>query len=393
MRVDPRGRDSAEIAAAKIEETPKKARDLLNVYNNMHQRRDRQKLEPLDITTNRYIKSKQDLVDYERHILKEMGFSMAVEHPHKFLLSMTKSVLEVQSTEFLCTSWNFVNDSLRTPMCVRYKPEVIASAAIYLAGRQHNIPLPENPPWWELFNTEKDDILRIVHTIRELYGRPKAAYINVLKPKKKRSPPPKLAPPTEPKTDAKPDDSDVNGKDDKPDALTKPNKNIRPPAKFDPSEDEVTDDQAESKDDGERKRTSGSSGDDGERKRPPPPPGKEDNDKKAKRTESGTKARDDADRRRGRDDGRREDRDRSRRSRSREYDDSPRGRDRDRDSSPRKARSDRDRSRSRDRDDRGYDRDRERSDRRRDRDYDDRDRDRRDRGRDDRDRDRRDRKR
>ena len=42
-------------------------------------------------------------------------------------------------------------------MCVRFKPEVIATAAIYLAARDLNIKLPESEPhpWWGLFDTTK----------------------------------------------------------------------------------------------------------------------------------------------------------------------------------------------------------------------------------------------
>ena len=44
-------------------------------------------------------------------------------------------------------SWNFVNDSLRTDVFVRYQPETIASACIYLSARKLNIPLPKKPAW------------------------------------------------------------------------------------------------------------------------------------------------------------------------------------------------------------------------------------------------------
>jgi hypothetical protein len=50
--------------------------------------------------------------------------------------------------------------SLRTIIPLRFKPEVIACACIYMAARILQVPLPEDPaPWWELFDATKADIL------------------------------------------------------------------------------------------------------------------------------------------------------------------------------------------------------------------------------------------
>ncbi len=61
--------------------------------------------------------------------------------------------------EFAQKAWNFLNDSLRTTMCVRFRPEVMAAAGIFLASRTLGIALPENPPWWEVFDATKQRIL------------------------------------------------------------------------------------------------------------------------------------------------------------------------------------------------------------------------------------------
>ena len=91
----------------------------------------------------------------ERLLLRELGFTLHVENPYKFLSSFV-SFLQLQSDqELVQLAWGYLNDSLRTDLCVRYKPEVIASGSIFLAARKLARPLPEAPPWWEMFDVER----------------------------------------------------------------------------------------------------------------------------------------------------------------------------------------------------------------------------------------------
>ena len=53
---------------------------------------------------------------------------------------------------------NFMNDSLRTDVFVRYPPETIAVACIYLSARKLKEPLPKNPSWFNVLGVEEDDI-------------------------------------------------------------------------------------------------------------------------------------------------------------------------------------------------------------------------------------------
>ena len=66
-----------------------------------------------------------------------------------------------------------MNDSLRTDSFVRHHPETIACACIYLAARQLEIPLPNNPPWYSLFKAEVTDMEQIARAILRLYKRKK----------------------------------------------------------------------------------------------------------------------------------------------------------------------------------------------------------------------------
>jgi len=49
--------------------------------------------------------------------------------------------------EVLQTACDVASDSLRTTLCVRFKAEYVACAALFLAAERHGYPLPDR--WWE----------------------------------------------------------------------------------------------------------------------------------------------------------------------------------------------------------------------------------------------------
>lgn len=66
-----------------------------------------------------------------------------------------------------------MNDSLRTDVFVRFQPESIACACIYLAARTLEIPLPNRPHWFLLFGATEEEIREICLKILQLYTRKK----------------------------------------------------------------------------------------------------------------------------------------------------------------------------------------------------------------------------
>eukprot|EP00270_Netrium_digitus_P016975 TRINITY_DN6154_c0_g1_i1.p1 TRINITY_DN6154_c0_g1~~TRINITY_DN6154_c0_g1_i1.p1 ORF type:complete len:569 (-),score=53.60 TRINITY_DN6154_c0_g1_i1:537-2063(-) len=165
--------------ACKLEESPRKIRDVLNVFYRMEKRHESSLLELLEPLSKQYDELKTDLIRTERHLLKEMGFVCHVEHPHKFILNYL-SQLEVVD-ELKQDAWNLANDSLRTTLCVRFRSEVVACGVIYAAARRARIPLPENPPWWLCFDAQKDEIDEVCRVLANLYRRPKPQNIEVCK--------------------------------------------------------------------------------------------------------------------------------------------------------------------------------------------------------------------
>lgn len=108
----------------------------------------------------------------ERFILKELGFSFYnnIEHPHKYLLYYIK--LLDGTNELAKSAWNYLNDSMRIDLCLRFAPQVIASSAIYLAAEkiQYYLPSETNCCWWDVFDSNLHDIQMINSEILSLYN-------------------------------------------------------------------------------------------------------------------------------------------------------------------------------------------------------------------------------
>ncbi|RWW79380.1 hypothetical protein BHE74_00012344 [Ensete ventricosum] len=96
--------------------------------------------------------------------LPQMGFICHVEHPHKFI-SNYLATLEAPP-ELRQEAWNLANDS-----------EVVACGVVYAAARRFHVPLPENPPWWLVFDADKAGIDEVCRVLAHLYCLPKAQYI------------------------------------------------------------------------------------------------------------------------------------------------------------------------------------------------------------------------
>ncbi|MCI4377781.1 hypothetical protein PGIGA_G00207110 [Pangasianodon gigas] len=157
--------------ASKIEESPRRVRDVINVFHHLKQGGGKRST-PLFLDQN-YINTKNQVIKAERHVLKELGFCVHVKHPHKMIV-MYLQVLECEKNKVLVqTAWNYMNDALRTDVFVRFEPETIACACIYLAARALQIPLPTKPHWFLLFGASESDIREICISTLKLYSRSK----------------------------------------------------------------------------------------------------------------------------------------------------------------------------------------------------------------------------
>ncbi|KRY27133.1 Cyclin-L2 [Trichinella spiralis] len=118
---------------------------------------------------HRYVFLKNEVIKAERRILKELGFCVHVKHPHKLIYVFLKALNTLDNLSVLQKAWNFMNDSLRSDVFLRYAPETIACACVYMAARAYSIPMPLEKPWWRLFNASDREIYDICFRILGLY--------------------------------------------------------------------------------------------------------------------------------------------------------------------------------------------------------------------------------
>jgi hypothetical protein len=132
-----------------------------------------------------YVVLKNLVIKTERRLLNTLGFVVHVNHPHKLIYAYLHSLkcLSADNTEILQKAWSYMNDGLRTDIFVRYKPETIACACIYLAARTVDPPiaLPKTPfPWYELYDASDRDVKAISLILLNLYTRTKPASLTKL---------------------------------------------------------------------------------------------------------------------------------------------------------------------------------------------------------------------
>uniref|UniRef100_A0A8C5I0Y6 Cyclin-L1 n=1 Tax=Gouania willdenowi TaxID=441366 RepID=A0A8C5I0Y6_GOUWI len=161
--------------ASKIEEAPRRIRDVINVFHHLRQIRVKKNPSSLILDQN-YINTKNQVIKAERRVLKELGFCVHVKHPHKIIV-MYIQVLDCEKNQTLVqTAWNYMNDTLRTNVFVRFQAETIACACIFLAARALQMPLPSKPHWYLLFGVTEEEIKEICITTLKLYTRKKPNY-------------------------------------------------------------------------------------------------------------------------------------------------------------------------------------------------------------------------
>eukprot|EP01135_Chromosphaera_perkinsii_P001571 Nk52_evm41s207 gene=Nk52_evmTU41s207 len=179
--------------AGKVEETPKKLRDILIAGHKItHIRRGVNKAlyKPLQPDSKEFMEEKEKLLQNERMLLQTLGFDLSLEHPYQFLLNYVKALKG--NKELAQTSWNYLNDCLRTTVCLQHPPQRIATGVILLAATARQYELSnsvDGRPWWKVFaeDVEYSVLEDIGHQILNVYPVNKNGSGKPILPKKRQN--------------------------------------------------------------------------------------------------------------------------------------------------------------------------------------------------------------
>ncbi|PIN21562.1 CDK9 kinase-activating protein cyclin T [Handroanthus impetiginosus] len=163
--------NASMFLASKAEDTPRWLKDIVVVaYKLMYSwdpsapQRIRQK--------EVYDKQKQLILQGEQLILVTVAFDLNIEHPYKPLVAALKR-LGISQKEVVKVAWNFVNDWLRTTLCLQYKPQYIAAGSVFLATKLQKIKLSilNGTAWWMQFDVSPGQLEEVIQHMLQLLGQ------------------------------------------------------------------------------------------------------------------------------------------------------------------------------------------------------------------------------
>ncbi|XP_022769047.1 cyclin-T1-3-like isoform X2 [Durio zibethinus] len=158
--------------AGKIEETPCLLRDVIVVGYEIIYKRDPSapgRIRKREV----YDKQKELVLIGERLLLATIAFDLDIQLPYKPLVAAVKR-LEI-FPNLLKVAWNFVNDWLRTTLCLQYKPHYIAAGSLCLAAKFQKVKLPmeKGKVWWLEFDISPKQLQEVTQQMVRLLEQDK----------------------------------------------------------------------------------------------------------------------------------------------------------------------------------------------------------------------------
>lgn len=112
------------MIASKIEDTPKKARELLQTSYY---------IKGVTTSSTQLEEVRKQVLSLERQILETIGFDFRIRHPQPYIIKFAKEM--AVSREDALIAWNIAIDSYVTDACLRFPCHVVALACLFLATK------------------------------------------------------------------------------------------------------------------------------------------------------------------------------------------------------------------------------------------------------------------
>lgn len=155
--------------AGKVEETPKLLQNVLFLSYEIRHKRDPIAVQRIKLKEV-YDREKELVLLGECLVLTTLDFDLNVNHPYKPLVTAVKK-LKVAQNALAQVAWNFLNDGLRTSLCLQFKAHHIAAGAIFLAAKFLKVKLPTDGDtvWWHEFEVTARQLEDVSNQMLELY--------------------------------------------------------------------------------------------------------------------------------------------------------------------------------------------------------------------------------
>jgi len=159
--------------AGKVEDSPRPLQDVILMSYEIRFKKDPiavQKIKQKHV----FEAEKERVLLGEWLVLTTLGFDFNVHHPYK-PLGATLRKLGMAKHPLAQVAWNFVNDGLRTSLCLQYKPHHVAAGAIFLATKFLKIKLNSEGDklWWQEFEVTPRQLEDVSNQMLELYEQDK----------------------------------------------------------------------------------------------------------------------------------------------------------------------------------------------------------------------------
>jgi cyclin L len=160
------------LLASKVEECPRRGRDIVNTFHFLHAYYRRDKYRPFRYTQREYREWRVRVTEAEMRVLYTCGFSVTPFHPTSLLVSYLNALHLLELRNVCQRALNYLFDSTRSVACIRHSPNTIACACINLAvvnDATGTIALPEN--WNIVFDVSNEELLGAIAIIQSVYSQ------------------------------------------------------------------------------------------------------------------------------------------------------------------------------------------------------------------------------